>query len=208
MTGRQMSWSVATMMAIMVSRPQAMARVISSAGGGLQIGAEAGEAEVVLAQHEHLAGHEEEPAAGDGDHRVPDQADGGVGKLKLDEALPAGEFVDLRRFAQLAGNALDGGVEAEGHVPDLAGEDEDNRTHLQADLAGRKERDHGEHDAGKKAEHRDRLQDIEARDHEGFHALAVGGDVAVADGEEEAEQVGEADADDGVKGVAAAGRGG
>ena len=32
---------------------------------------------------------------------------------------------------------------------------------LDAELAGGEERDHGEHDAGQKAEHRDRLQDVE-----------------------------------------------
>ncbi len=89
MSGRQTNWSMATMMAIMAARPQIMARVSPLLGGGLQIGAEAGQAEVAIAEDEHLAGHEEEPAAGDRDHGVPDQSDGGEGQLQLPEALPA-----------------------------------------------------------------------------------------------------------------------
>ena len=107
----------------------------------------------------------------------------------------------LRGFAQLARDALERGVEAEGHVPDLAGEDEQDGAHLDAELARGKQRDHRQHDAGKKAEHRDGLQDVEHGDHEGFDPRVIGGEVAVADGEDEAEQIGDADADDGVEGV-------
>ena len=66
---------------------------------------------------------------------------------------------------------------------------------------GGKERDHGQHDGRNKAEHGDRLKDIEHRDHERLYALVVGGEVAVADGEDQAEYVGEEDADDGVERV-------
>ena len=108
---------------------------IAVAGRGLQVGTESGQAEVAIAEHEHLARHEKEPAAGDRDHGVPDQADGGEGQLQLPEALPCGEAVNLRGFAQLARNAADGGVEAEGHVPHLAGEDEQDGAHLHTKLA-------------------------------------------------------------------------
>ena len=54
-TGRQMSWSVATMMAIMVTRPQIIARVSAVAGGGLQIGAEAGQAEVAARRARNIS---------------------------------------------------------------------------------------------------------------------------------------------------------
>ncbi len=44
---------------------------VAIARGGLQIGAEARQAEVTVAKDEHFAGHEEKPAAGDGHHGVP-----------------------------------------------------------------------------------------------------------------------------------------
>ena len=174
---------------------------IAGVGGGLQVGAEAGEAEGARAEVEHLAGDEGEPGAGDAHDGVPDQADGGIRELELEQALDAGEAVDVGGFAQLARDALQRRVKAEGHVPDGAGEDQDDRAHLDAELAGGEEGDHGEHDRGQEAEDGDRLEDVEDRDHEGLDAAVVGGDVAVADGEEQAEQVGEADADDGVEGV-------
>ncbi len=178
-----------------------MARPLPCVGGGLQVGAEAGQAEGARADVEHLAGDQGEPGAGDGHDGVPDQADGGVGQLELEQALQAGEAVDAGGFEQLARDALERRVEAEGEVPDRAGEDEEDSAHLDAELAGGEEGDHGEHDRGQEAEHGDRLQDVEDRDHEELGAAVVGGDVAVADGEEQAEQVGEADADDGVEGV-------
>ena len=119
----------------------------------------------------------------------------------MPEALPRGEAVDLRGLAQLARNAADGGVEAEGHVPDLAGEDEQDGAHLDAELTRRQERDHHQHDARQKAEHRNRLQDVQHGDHERFDARMICGVVAIADGEDEAEQIGNADADERVEGV-------
>src|SRR3954470_5899064 len=58
---------------------------VSLTRGGLQIGTPSGQAEVAISKHKHLAGHEEEPSARDGDHGVPYQPDGGVGKLKFKE---------------------------------------------------------------------------------------------------------------------------
>ncbi len=154
-------------------------------GGRLEVGAKAGQAEVAGAEDEHLAGHEEEPAAGDRDHRVPDEADGGERELELDEALEGRELVDTGGFGEFLWDAFDGGVEGEGHVPDLAGEDQQDGAHFDADLARGKEGDHGEHDAGKEGKHGDGLEDIEGGKHEGLDARVVGGDVAVSYGEDE-----------------------
>ncbi len=107
-------------------------------------------------------------------------------------------MVASRKFA---GNGLERRVEAEGHVPDLSGEDEDDGTEFQAKLAGGKQGDHGEHDAGQKAEHRDGLEDVQNGDHEGFGALVVGGDVAVGEGESQAEHVSHRHAHQRVEGV-------
>ncbi len=174
---------------------------VAGVGGGLDIAAEAGKLEVAVAHGEHFADHEGEPSAGDGDDGVPDQADGGVGHFKLPEALPGGVAIDARGFEHFAGNAFERGVEAEGEVPDLAGEDEQDDAHLDAQLMAGNERDHGQHHGRQKAEHRNRLQNVEDRDHPGLDARIVGGDVAVGDGEDQAEKVGDADAHDGVEGI-------
>ena len=72
---------------------------IAVARGGLQKRAEAWQAEIAIAENKHFAGHQEEPAAGDGHHRVPDEADGGVRQIQLDESLPAAEAVNNGRFS-------------------------------------------------------------------------------------------------------------
>ena len=95
----------------------------------------------------------------------------------------AAEAEDAGRLAQLAGNGLERRVKAEGNVPDLSGEDEHDGAEFEAELASGEESDHGEHYAGKKAEHRDGLEDVQDGDHEGFDALVIGGDVAVGKGE-------------------------
>jgi hypothetical protein len=156
---------------------------------------------------EHLAGHEREPSAGDRHDGVPDEADGGVGELQLDEALERRETVDVGRLDEFARDAFERGVEAEGHVPDGAGEEQDDGAELHADVAGGEEADHGEHDGRQEAEHGDRLHDVERSDHKGFDTLVVGGEVAVADGEEQAEDVGEEDANDRVERVLRQGAG-
>ena len=56
---------------------------------------------------------------------------------------------------------------------------------------------HGNHHAGQKAEDRNRLQRIEQRDHESLGSRVVRGDVAVDDGENKAEKVGDGDAQHG-----------
>src|SRR4029077_20279563 len=111
---------------------------VSVAGGGLQIRAEAGQAEVTVAEDEHFAGHEEKPAAGYGHHGIRNESNGGERKIQLDETLPAAETVNAGDFAKLARDGLEGGVETESHVPDLPGEDEQDGTEFNAELAVRK----------------------------------------------------------------------
>ena len=96
---------------------------VSGAGSGLQVGAESGQPKIARAEHEHFAHHQGEPTSGHRHHGVPDQADGGEGQLHLDEALPPAETVNFCGLAHLVGNALERSVEAESHVPHLAGED-------------------------------------------------------------------------------------
>src|ERR1700730_11726619 len=94
---------------------------VARAGSGLQVGTQPGEPEVSGAQHEHLAGHQEQPAAGYRHHRVPHQSDGGERQLHLNESLPPAEPVNLRGLPHVFRNALERRVKAEGHISTLAG---------------------------------------------------------------------------------------
>src|SRR5467141_2457553 len=163
--------------------------------------AEAGEAKVAIAEDEHLAGHEKKPAAGDGHHRIPDEADGGKGKVELGEALPAAETVDDRDFFELARDGFKRRVETESDVPDLAREDEQDGAELDAELAVRKDRDHGEHDSRQEAEHGDGLENIQQRNHDDFGAPGAGSDVTVGESKNQAQCVSDADSKERVKSV-------
>ena len=70
-----------------------------------------------------------------------------------------------------------------------------------AQLTAGEERHHRQHDAGKKTEYRDRLQDVEQRNHEALGPRIVGGDVTVDQRECQAEQVGDRDAQQRISGV-------
>ena len=133
-TGRQTTWSISTITAIIVLNPQTIARIVARIGRGLQIRAQAGQAKVAIPQHEHLARHQKEPAARHRHHGVPDQPDGGVGQLQLHELLPPAQAVHPRSLQHFARNILDGRVHAEGHVPHLPGEDQQDRPELHAQL--------------------------------------------------------------------------
>ena len=174
---------------------------VAGVGRGLDIAAEAGKLEVDPVQRKHLAGHESEPAAGDRDDGVPHQADGGVGHLKLPEALPGGIAIDARGLDHLARNGFQRRVETECEIPHLPGEDEQDDAHLNAQLMVREQRDHRQHHRRQKAEHGDGLQNVENRDHPCLNACIVGGDVSVSDGEDQAEKVSDADAHHGVERV-------
>ena len=57
----------------------------------------------------------------------------------------------------------------------------------------REEADHRQHDRRQKAQHRDRLHDVERRDHQRLDPLVVRGGVAVRDREDQAQHIGEKD---------------
>ena len=64
-------------------------------------------------------------------------------------------------------------------------------------MAG-KQRHHGQHDTRKKTEHRDRLKDVEQRNHDALSPGVIGGDVSVNQGEGEREDVSNRDAQQGI----------
>ena len=174
---------------------------IAGGSGRLEVAAEARQLEVAIAHGEHLAGDQGKPSAGHGDDGVPHQADGGVWHFQLPEALPGRIAVDARCLDHLPGNAFERGVETKGQVPYLSGEDEQNDAHLDAHLMAGHEGHHGQHDGRQKAEHGNGLENVEYRDHPGLDPRIVGRGVAVGDGEAQAEQIGDEDTHDGVKGV-------
>ena len=161
---------------------------------GLQVRAQPGQAEVAVPQDEHLAGHQKKPSAGHGNHRIPDQANRRIRQLQLPEPLPGGKTKHPRRLPQFPRQALQRGIETERHVPHLPGKDQQDSAQLNAQLAPGNQRDHGQHHRRQKAQHRDRLQNIERRDHERFGPRSVRGDVAVSHGERQAQQVRHRDA--------------
>src|SRR5882762_6691552 len=163
--------------------------------------AEAGEAKVAIAEDEHLACHKKKPAAGDGHHGIPDEADGGKGKVELGEALPAAEPVDDRGFLEFAWNSLQRRIKTKGDVPDLACKDEQNGAELDAELAVRKDRDHGKHDSRQETEHGDGLENIQQRNHDDFGAPGAGGDIAIGESKNQAERISRADSNERVKGI-------
>ena len=166
---------------------------VASARSSLQIRTQSRQTKVAVAEDEHLARHQEKPAARDRHHRVPHQSDRRVWQLELGEALIPVEAIDLGGFAHVARNALQRRVEAEGHVPDLAGEDEQDCSHLDADLMMRKQRHHRQHHAWQEAEHWNRLQNVEQRNHNALGARIVGSDVSVNQREGEREKVRDCD---------------
>src|SRR6266481_5008167 len=156
---------------------------IAVAGGSLEKGTEAGKTEVALPEHEHLASHQKKPATGNGHHGVPNEPDRG------------------KREVQFARDGFQRGIKTEGYIPGLSRENEQDGTEFDPQLAVRKKGDHGEHDAGQKAQHRNRLEDVQQRNHDDFGAAGAGGDVAKCESENEAEHVGDADAHQRVKRV-------
>ncbi len=166
-------------------------RRVSGTGGGLEGRSQAGQAEIARTQHEHFAGHQKKPATGDRHHGVPDQADGGIRQFHLNEALPPAEAIDLCRFAHLVRNALERSVKAEGHVPHLAGKDEQDCPRFDPQLPAGKQGHHGQHDARKEAEYGNGLQNVEQRDHEPLSPWVVRRDVAVDEREGKAQHIGD-----------------
>ena len=103
MSGRQTSWSVATTMSMTVAMPprgRGCRRSPWRSGCSCRGRASWKLRSPMVNISQKIRA---EPAAGDGDDGVPDQADGGVGQLKLPEALPRGVAVDARGFAASRG---------------------------------------------------------------------------------------------------------
>ncbi len=138
----------------------------------------------LLPRHgERLGSDDEEPAARHGHHRVPQQARGGVGELKLPEALPGVEAVKRGGLGEVARHGLERLVQAESHVPRLRREHRKNHRELQPQHAARKQGDEAGHGDRQIAQNRHRLQHVEQRHHDFFGVAIVGRDPGVDQGE-------------------------
>ncbi len=168
--------------------PENRARV-AMARRRLKKRAKAGKAKVALAEDEHFAGHEKKPAAGDRHHGIPNKTDGGKRQVEFGEALPAAEAIDDRGFVEFAWNGFQRRIKTERDVPNLTRKNEQDGAEFGAELAVRKNRDHGEHDSRQEAEHGDRLKNIQQRNHDHFGAARAGGDVAVSESKNQAQRI-------------------
>jgi hypothetical protein len=130
-----------------------------------------------------------------------------IGQLQLHELLPPAQAIYFGSLQQLARDGFNGGIDAESHVPDLAGEDQQDGAQLEAELPGGKQGHHGDHHAGKKTENGDGLQGIEQGDQDALGAGIVRGHVAVDKGHEQAEEVGDGHARERKKRVLGQGAG-
>src|SRR5216683_2303598 len=163
--------------------------------------AKTGKAKVALAEDEHFAGHEKKPAAGDRHHGIPNKTDGGKRQVEFGEALPAAEAIDDRGFVEFAWNGFQRRIKTERDVPNLTRKNEQDGAEFGAELAVRKNRDHGEHHSRQEAEHGDRLKNIQQRNHDHFGAAGAGGDVAVSERKNQAECIRDADSNERVQSV-------
>ncbi len=82
-------------------------------------------------------------------------------------------------------------IEAERHVPRLAGEDHQHRRQFETDVARRENRVEGQQQAGQEAEDGDALEDVEQRDEDAFRSPVVSSPVAVDERETEQDAVGD-----------------
>jgi len=139
----------------------------------------------VVEDADRLARGEEEPAAAEAHHRVPDKANRSGRDLELHEALPGREAVGGRRFDEVLRQRAQRLVEREGHVPRLTREDREDRRGLQAEQTAVEERDEAGDGDRQKAEDGDRLQDVEQRDQQALCVTVTRRGIAVRQREDE-----------------------
>ena len=106
-----------------------------------------------------------------------------------------------RRFFEFGRHRAQGLIEAERHVPGLAGENREDRGEFGAQHAPGRER-HEEYDGDRdEAEDRHRLQNIEQRNEQPFGGFAFGGEGRVGEGEDQRQHHGDEHAQRGARGI-------
>ena len=112
---------------------------VAAIDGDAHVGADAGQAEVVVAEREGLVHGEEEPAAGHRHHRVPHEADHRRRHLERAERFHQPKRWTRATSRSSSGNRAQRAVEREGHVPHLAGEDHQHAGELEPDVRVREQ---------------------------------------------------------------------
>ena len=97
-----------------------------------------------------FARDKEVPAGDPRQDRVVHQLRYAGGQQQALEPQPSASAESLERLTRVVGNCFDGFVNAERHVPRLAGEDEKDRRHLDAEAAAMGQRDEEKNRGGKK----------------------------------------------------------
>ena len=115
----------------MARMAQTTARDVALVERRRHVGADAGQLPGVVADGDRLGGDDEEPAAGHRHHRVPDQPRHGERHFQPPEPLPAVRWKLRAASSRSAGTVRQRLVEAERHVPGLAGEDREDRRQFQ-----------------------------------------------------------------------------
>jgi hypothetical protein len=94
------------MPANMATMAQAMAASVALLDGDGDVGADAGQLDVLAGHRDRLGRDQEEPAAGHRHHHVPQQRRHGVGQFQAPEALPGRQAEHARRFRQFIGGTV------------------------------------------------------------------------------------------------------
>ena len=174
---------------------------------GVHVGPDARQLEVLVAGLEGLGGHEEEPAVGHAHHGVPHQAGGGEGQLHEAQLLEPAEAVEGGGLLQILGEGFEALVEAEGHVPGLAGDDEQHRRQLQAHVAAGEQGEHDQQDRRQEGQQGDALEDVQDGHQDPLSNGILGGPVGHHQGEGEGQGIGGDGADEGEQQVLGQGPG-
>ena len=162
---------------------------ISLVGRTLHVRADARQSKRFLFQLESFARIEEEPPSRHAHHAVPDEPQCGKGELQLRESIEPREAIDRRHLALFQRDRHQRVVEAEGHVPRLTREDEQDRRNLEADVVRRKQRAEQQQNARHERKHRNRLQNVEHRQQHRRGPLVFRGPVAVDEREPQRQAV-------------------
>ena len=119
---------------------------------------------------------DEEPPAGHRHHCIPHQAGDRVGQFQPQKAPHRREAEAASHLLQIGRHRAQRLIEAERHVPRLAGEDREHCGAFHAELlTGKKPHEKGDGE-GEESEDRHRLQDIERGHDDLFRALAARGE--------------------------------
>jgi hypothetical protein len=151
--------------------------------GHRDVGADAGQRDRLVAHGDRLGRDHEEPCARHRHHHVPYEARHREWHIKAPETLPRRKVKRLGSFFQIAWNRDQRLIEAERHVPRLAGEDGEYACQFRAQHLAGKQRHEENHGEGDVAENRHRLQDVENRNEHQPGAPALGGKRCIGKGE-------------------------